>query len=128
MFGFLKKKKLPAGLRGKGQKGEELAKNYLIKKGYKILDQNFYTRYGEIDLIALKDNALIFFEIKTRTSRAFGYPEEAVDFRKQGHLKKAVEIYLLKKGIFNKDLQIDVLSIELGENSKQTEIRHLENI
>lgn len=128
MFNFWKKKERIFNNVGVGKLGEKLAKKYLKKQGYKILDKNFYTRYGEIDLIALKDNTLIFFEIKTRTNQSFGYPEEAINYKKQGHLKKAAEIYLFKKGISNKDLQIDVLSIELGENKRKTKIRHLENI
>ncbi|WP_276661388.1 YraN family protein, partial [Syntrophomonas wolfei] len=55
--------------------GEELAAQYLGKKGYKILERNFYTRYGELDLVCEKDDNIVFVEVKTRRSTRFGSPE-----------------------------------------------------
>ena len=61
-----------------GNKAEKLAERYLKKKGYKILDRQFVTRYGEIDLVAREGDEIVFVEVKARRSTAFGYPEESV--------------------------------------------------
>src|SRR5665648_1233285 len=66
-----------------GEKGELLAKCYLEKKGYSILEQNFRTRYGEIDIIAKFQEEIVFFEVKTRSDTDHGLPCEAVNKAKQ---------------------------------------------
>jgi putative endonuclease len=69
-----------------GQEGEERAAQFLVQKGYRILERNYRTRSGEIDLIALHKDEVVFVEVKTRTSDAFGAPELAVNPRKQGRM------------------------------------------
>ncbi|HDH53078.1 MAG TPA: YraN family protein, partial [Nitrospirae bacterium] len=66
-----------------GQKGEELAVKYLRKKGYKIIKQNYKTKIGEIDIIANDGGTLVFVEVKTRESIAYGMPFEAVNSYKR---------------------------------------------
>src|SRR3989339_682645 len=65
-----------------GDLGEEIASNYLKKKGYKILERQYKSQYGEIDIIAEHKKTLVFVEVKARRSDDFGLPEEAVDERK----------------------------------------------
>lgn len=61
--------------------GEDIARRYLIKQGYKILERNVRCKYGEIDIITLKNMKLIFFEVKTRRTERYGYPEEEVNYK-----------------------------------------------
>lgn len=105
-----------------GNFGEQIAVQYLQEQGYKILETNFYTRYGEIDLICQKNNVIIFVEVKTRTSTDFGFPEEAVSRSKIRSLIRTATRYMINK---NQPWQIDVLSILLKEGD--AEIKHFEN-
>ena len=70
-----------------GNLGEELATEVLKAKGYYIIRRNFSCPYGEIDIVAIKDKVLSFIEVKTRSSAQYGAPGEAVDFKKQKHIK-----------------------------------------
>ncbi len=81
-----------------GSEKEQLAAKYLERAGYEILERNFYTRSGEIDLIARDAGAIVFIEIKYRKNTAAGYPEEAVTRRKQLHILQAARYYLLTHG------------------------------
>lgn len=110
-----------------GDQGEALAKKFFKKLGYKILEQNFRTRLGEIDLIARDKNTLVFIEVKTRTSSAFGWPEEAVTATKKRHLATAVNIYLQQKKLFDQPFRCDILSIDFS-GGKNPEIVHYKNI
>ncbi len=76
-----------------GAYGEELACDFLKKQGYKILERNFRIRGGEIDIIAIEDNTLVYVEVKTRSSNYFGYPEESVTPRKIKFLERAAKFY-----------------------------------
>ncbi len=65
-----------------GKRGEEIAKEYLEKKGYKIVERNYKTKYAEIDLVAKRKNELVFVEVRTKIGDYFGTPEETIDKRK----------------------------------------------
>ena len=65
-----------------GKIGEEIARDYLQKKGYKILEQNYRTKFGEIDLVAKDGKELVFVEVRTKTGEDFGTPEESLNYRK----------------------------------------------
>lgn len=115
-----------------GRWGETTAAEYLSKRGYAILGRNARTRYGEIDLLArAPEGMLVFVEVKTRTSRSFGYPEEAVDARKLGHLVASAEAYLQEHVELEvQGWRIDVIAIEgrPGEEPDRVGIEHFENI
>ena len=66
----------------KGDLGEELASSYLNKLGFTIVERNYRYKRAEIDIIAIKDKLLVFFEVKTRNGIGYGYPEEAVNEKK----------------------------------------------
>ena len=100
-----------------GQLGEEIARNLLIKNGYKILTRNFKSKFGEIDIIALHQNTLVFVEVKARWSKKFGLPVEAVTPWKLERIKKAAEYFCLKNPKLPKKLRIDVVAIEI-ENGR----------
>ena len=107
-----------------GNKGENWAIKFLKEKGYKILERNLKTPFGEVDIIAKDRNTIVFIEVKTRSSDAFGQPFEAVNYQKQERLKKIALFYL--KGIkIDLPIRFDVMSI-IFRNGK-TEINHIIN-
>ncbi len=94
-----------------GSAGEDLAVRYLQKRGYEVLETNFRFEGAEVDVIAREGSALVFVEVKSRRSKSFGEPEEAVTPRKQRQLRKAAEGYLFKNGIEDVECRFDVLAI-----------------
>lgn len=78
-----------------GDRGETVVVNYLIKNGYEILERNWHSRYGEIDIIASKDEYLAFVEVKTRKKNSLVSGVEAVNFAKQNKIRLTGEKYLL---------------------------------
>ena len=109
-----------------GKWGEEQAENYLKEKGVVILDRNIYTEYGEIDLLGLKDNCLIFIEVKTSQTRKYGFPEVSVNARKMDHMNKTAQKYLQDQEDIRDDWRIDVVSIEVNSHN-ETEIKWFKN-
>lgn len=109
-----------------GRQGEEKAIEFLKKKGYKILDQNYYTRYGELDVICEKNREIIFVEVKTRRSNRFGLPEEAITYRKMEHMKHAALLYLSERDRPYRGLRFDVIAIRINSDGHE-DIQHIEN-
>lgn len=106
-----------------GQWGEGQAVKLLEKKGYKIVERNFYTRYGEIDIIAKDKDYLVFIEVKTRrTMEAIG----AVNKRKQEKIVQAAQIYLQENISDENDIRFDCIVLEKQKN--KFVIKHLEDI
>jgi len=110
-----------------GRLGEQLAARFLVGKGYRVLAKNFYTRYGEIDLVVSKNDEIIFVEVKTRTSSEYGYPEVAVDNNKIKNLLKAIQIYFKDNGV-KKFWRLDTVAIELNLENKKAQIRWFKDI
>jgi putative endonuclease len=100
-----------------GQFGETLAAKYLARKGYRIIEQNFRIRGGEIDIIAVDGNTLVYIEVKTRTGNQFGYPEEAVTPQKIKFLERAAKFYRLKRKNLPDLERIDVLALDLSNHN-----------
>jgi len=94
-----------------GKIGEDLALDYLKSHSYSILEKNFRSKFGEIDIIAKKLNCLYFIEVKTRSNLDHGYPHEAVNKRKIYHIKKVSQYYLLKNNSPDYKLKVGVFSI-----------------
>jgi len=111
-----------------GEWGEDQAIAYLESLNYRILERNVYSRYGEIDIIAerLMDRAevTVFVEVKTRTTAAYGYPEEAVDRKKMEHILAAAAAYLQEHPERGEHWQVDVIAIERYPDEKNPKIRH----
>ncbi|MFZ5997066.1 MAG: YraN family protein [Nitrospirota bacterium] len=105
-----------------GRHGEDIAVDYLKEKGYLLLHRNYRTPLGEADIIARDNDAVVFVEVKSRTSTAFGQPFEAVNFRKQEKLKK-IALYYLKHNNIQAPVRFDVISI-ISRNGKE-EINHI---
>jgi len=114
-----------------GKAGEEEATSYLKKRGYKILERNYKTKFGELDIVASKKKAIIFVEVKSRTvgeidSPTF-LPEDNIDRRKRGKLRKLGEYYLSVHNYpENQEWQIDVVTVEIDLDSSSVVIRHIE--
>ncbi|MEA2088550.1 MAG: YraN family protein [Patescibacteria group bacterium] len=109
-----------------GNWGEETAKKYLVKNGYKILETNYKNYFGEIDIVAKLKYKVIFIEVKTRSSRRFGAPEESVNFAKQKKLIKASEKYILENKLSN-EYQIDVITVEKEYGADKAKLKHFKN-
>lgn len=109
-----------------GTRGEAAASSFLQKQGYAILGKNFRTRAGEIDIIAEDNGTLVFVEVKTRRSDAYGLPEEAVDARKQRKIVDAARYYLHRYNHADRDCRFDVVGVELC-GSDGDRINHVRN-
>ena len=107
-----------------GKIGEELATEYLIKKGYHILERNWRSGHKEIDIIALDDTTLVVVEVKTRKSDDFGDPDIAVGITKQRMLIWAADAYIRKKKL-DVDVRFDIISIVISDI--EPEIEHIED-
>ena len=107
-----------------GKKGEALAIDYLIKKGYKILDKNWRYLKAEVDIIAQKEDMLIAVEVKTRTTDYFGDPQDFITKKKISLLVLAMNEYVLSKN-FDCEVRFDVIAII--KNKKAFEIEHIED-
>lgn len=118
----------------KGDIGEEVAAKYLDKKGYKILEFHFQNpkgrRLGEIDIVAEKDKALVFVEVKTRIGNRYleTLPEENITPDKLYKLSKIAQFYIRSKNLWNRNYHFDAVSVWLSDNEKCAKIKHIENI
>ena len=118
-----------------GDFGERIAVDYLKRKGYQILTQNYVPQSGdlgktEIDIVTKKENVVIFCEVKTlfgNSSSSF-LPQDKVNFLKQRKIIKAAKMYLSEKKLFGVPWQIDVLSLIINKESQKAKIWHLENV
>lgn len=106
-----------------GQEGEQLAANYLKKKGWEIHEMNYRYSRSEIDLIASKNNLLIFVEVKARTNTSFGHPEDFVDAKKAENIMKGANHYIIHRD-WNGNIRFDIISII---KKKGMELRHIED-
>lgn len=116
------------GKRELGQYGENLAAEFLKRRGFEIIEKNFHTRWGEIDVIARHGRSLHFVEVKTRSSTACGEPEEAITFFKRQRLLGAAKMYLLARNVELPNYQIDSIGIIIGSENQEPAIRYCENI
>lgn len=111
-----------------GDKGEDYALEFLKTKGYKIVDRNYSSRFGEIDIIAVDDDTLVFVEVKTRWSNKFGRPEEAVTKSKLDKIIKTGGLYMKEKKIdMNVKQRVDVVAID-APGKKIKSVRLIKNL
>ena len=109
-----------------GDEGEALAVDFLQRKRYAILARNYRTRFGELDIVATYQGRVVVIEVKTRRSTLFGSPEEAINARKQVHLRRMAAWYMMKEKRKEKEYQIDCIAVDFTK--VPPELRHLENI
>jgi putative endonuclease len=106
---------------GLGQRGEVLAVRYLKNRGYRIIEQNFKTPIGEIDIIAYDGETLVFIEVKTRESMAYGRPFESVHYHKRRKIASVASLYL-KRLKHIPPCRFDVLSIHYKDGRPEYEL------
>lgn len=115
-----------------GRWGENLAANFLEKRNYSIINRNYRTSSGEIDLVALhnvdKETLLVFVEVKTRTSEKFGYPEQSITKRKWNHMLLAIDEFQDNHPQYEYDWQIDVIAIQSLPTKQTPDIKHYKNV
>jgi putative endonuclease len=107
-----------------GKIGEELAVDFLIEKGYEILETNWMFQKAEVDIIAQKENILVVVEVKTRSSVDYGLPQDFVKPKKIKLLVKAINEYVITNDL-DVEVRFDIIAIHAKE--KQFEIEHLED-
>ncbi len=105
-----------------GDAGEDLAAAALKKQGYKILERNYTTPLGEIDLIARHRGDLVFIEVKTRKSAIFGEPQDAVTPAKQARLQRLAQYYVQRKRLGEVEVRFDVVGITWNLDKQHVEI------
>ena len=108
-----------------GQRGEDIAADYLMAKGYRILDRNWRCSIGELDIIMEKGNVLVFVEVRTRTSSRYGSPEESITPAKQAKLIELAHTYLQEVESVHASWRIDIAAVVLRRG--QPHINHIEN-
>ncbi len=113
-----------------GRFGEELARKYLVKHGYKIIASNIQTSHKEIDIIAKLKDLLVFVEVKTRTSNKYGEADEGMSSKKTRNLKYAIKRYLGNSNnkIYYRDIRADLISVDIDKNKKTAKIKHYKDI
>ncbi len=111
----------------KGLRGEETAVEFLKKNGYRILETNFRTSSGEIDVIAKRKGITVFVEVKARVSSSFGPPYLSVTESKKRHIIKNALCYLKQRGLVYSDWKIDVVSVKLDHEYRVEKIELIEN-
>lgn len=112
-----------------GDRGERLAVRHLKKSGLRIVTRNYRNRFGEIDIIALDGQTIVFVEVKTRKSNAAGNPLEAVDEIKQAKIIQVAQAYLKQRRLFEYSVRFDVIGIVWNEDGREsrpelTHVRH----
>jgi len=112
--------------RKKGEAGESAAERYLLARGFRILQRNYYYDRGEIDLVAEDGPVLVFVEVKARASGSHGTAEESITPEKEHFLKRTAEGYLLEHKIEGRPCRFDLIAVEWEE--KKPVIRHVKDI
>jgi putative endonuclease len=108
-----------------GRQGEEMAASYLQEKGYRVIERNWRCPIGELDLVAVDGDVLVFVEVRTRSGVRFGLAEESITPAKQSRLIELAESYLQEKSLSAQLWRIDVIAMQMGSGLPQ--VKHIEN-
>ena len=110
-----------------GAAGEAMASAYLRKMGYRIIESNFLTPFGEIDVVARHGRVFVFVEVKSRTTASLGPPYLSVTRSKRRHIVKNALFFLRSRGLFNVDWRIDIVSVKMNYERELENIEIIEN-
>ena len=113
--------------RDTGILGEKLAGDFLKKRGYRILETNYRCPEGEIDIVARHKDYLVFIEVRTKTSREFGSPEESITSAKKERVRASAAYYQQMHDNLPPLWRIDVVAVELNQYGKPSRIELVEN-
>lgn len=111
-----------------GDTGEKIAADFLQQRGYQLLDQQFSTRYGELDLVMDDAGSIVFVEVKTRTTNSFGMPESSITPEKLQRIQNAGQIWLQVHPEVDDLWRIDVVAIILNPDRTIKDIKHFINV
>jgi putative endonuclease len=114
-----------------GNLAENIAARYLVERGYEIIDRNYLKPWGEIDIIAFKDDVCVFVEVKANSREFVGgfNPEVRVDHKKLNKILKTAELYMAGEWTrVSHDWQVDVISVTFYETDQKAKIRHFKNV
>ena len=109
-----------------GHWGEDVAADYLRRKGYVIVERDWKSGHRDLDIIAWDGQTLVFVEVKTRRNRIFAEPEEAVNYQKLNNLRRAANHYINFRQIDN-EYRFDIVAI-VGLPGTEPEIEHIEDV
>ena len=109
-----------------GKWGEDLAADYLQRKGYTIIERDWKSGKRDLDIIAQDGNVIVFVEVKTRRNRLYGEPEESVDYHKLQNLQQAISHYIKFKHI-RQEIRFDIISI-VGTVGTDPDIQHIQDV
>jgi len=105
-----------------GRLGERLAARFLRRQGYRILERNFRSKFGEVDVVALEGEVLCFVEVRTRSGRPYAPIEETVTARKQQRVRRAAADFMRRNSWIDIDLRCDVVCVEVEEGARKPRI------
>ena len=108
-----------------GKWGEEMAAEYLLRKGYTIMERDWKSGHRDLDIIALDGNTVVFVEVKTRRNRLFTEPEMAVDYQKIRNLQQAANHYIKYRHI-NQEVRFDVITV-VGSMNETPSVEHIKD-
>jgi putative endonuclease len=111
-----------------GNYGETLACEYLRSRGYKIIERNYRIRGGEIDIVAMDKEYLVFIEVKARYSHEYGLPVESITPWKIKALKRSAAIYCVQSGWGNGPYRLDMVSVDFADSKDKPKIELIKNI
>jgi putative endonuclease len=111
-----------------GKFGEKLAKNYLIRHGYEIIDFNVKLSYQELDIVARKQGLIIFIEVKTRISQIYGPAEEAMASLKLHRFQKGIEMFIKNHNISADNIRADLITIDIDRGQQIAKVKHFKDI
>ncbi len=111
-----------------GRLGEQLAVHFLVQKGYVIRARNYWTRYGEIDIVAEHKETIIFVEVKAKTNVVHGEPFESATPQKLEKVMKACRLYVASYQLNDMFIRIDVIAIVLNIELHTANIKHFKNV
>lgn len=109
-----------------GAWGEAIAAQHLAKQGYTIRDRNWRSGHGELDIVAERNGEIVFVEVRTRHSEAYGAPEETLRAHKQATLIKTAQAWLDQHNLSDAQWRIDVIAIDLDQRHRVTRLDHIE--
>jgi putative endonuclease len=114
----------------KGREGEEIARKFLVEKGFKLVESNYTNKLGELDLIMIYKDILIFVEVKMKVGDRFWMPEEMINKHKLSQVKRVAEGFLVMEQIAKsyQKYRIDAVCIVVDENKNVERINHYENV
>jgi len=110
-----------------GRQGEEIAADYLKSKGYRILKRNYRCRLGEIDLIAVDRDQLVFVEVRAKSSDRYGLAQESIGNQKKARLRRLAAYYLQAEGQTGRNCRFDAVAVQFDREGKLVEVEHIED-